>query len=165
MIKYFRNIFDGIVNLLLGMKITMTQMLRPKVTQPYPENRKTHQPQERFRAELTMVHNQNNEHRCAACGLCAMNCPNQSIQVFKSKVTDENGKPKIVLDRFVYDLGSCIFCGLCTQVCASKAIEFTNNFEHAVFTRGKLLKQLNHPGSHRAEPQKPAADGAASLKN
>ena len=44
----------------------------------------------------------------------------------------------------MYDLGSCTFCQLCVTSCASHAIEFSNDFEQAVFTRSKLVKQLNY---------------------
>ena len=50
---------------------------------------------------------------------------------------------KKVLDAYMYDLGSCTFCQLCVEGCPTKAIEFTNDFEQAVFTRSKLVKQLN----------------------
>lgn len=154
--KYFTDIFSGIWNLLKGLNVTRKVLFSPAVTQPYPEKRDELMPKERFRAELTMPHNENNEHKCTGCGICAMNCPNQTLTVTKSKFTDENGKPKMILDQYLYDIGSCIFCGLCTRVCPQGAIEFTNNFEHAVFTRSKLVKQLNKPGSKKAEVAKPA---------
>ena len=50
---------------------------------------------------------------------------------------------KRVLDKYVYDLGSCTFCQLCVTTCPHHAIKFTNEFEHAVYTREKLVKQLN----------------------
>lgn len=157
MIKYFKDIFSGIWNLLLGMQISMRNFIRPKTTEPYPENRETHHPCDRFRGELTLIHDENNEHKCTACGLCATNCPNQTINVTKTKIVGEDGKPKILLDKYEYDLGSCIFCGLCTRVCPQGALEWNWNFEHAVFTRSKLVKQLNKPGSKRKEPARPAA--------
>ena len=55
----------------------------------------------------------------------------------------EDGKTKRVLDKYVYDLGSCTFCQLCVTTCPHHAIKFTNEFEHAVYTREKLVKQLN----------------------
>lgn len=42
-----------------------------------------------------------------------MNCPNGTINVVTKQVTDEEtGKARKVLDRYVYDLGSCLFCQL-----------------------------------------------------
>ena len=44
----------------------------------------------------------------------------------------------------MYDLGSCTFCQLCVTTCPQDALEFSNDFEQAVFTREKLVKQLNY---------------------
>ncbi|MDE6480852.1 MAG: 4Fe-4S binding protein, partial [Muribaculaceae bacterium] len=44
---------------------------------------------------------------------------------------------------YYYDLGSCTFCMLCVTTCPQDALEFTNDFEQAVFTRDKLVKVLN----------------------
>lgn len=132
----------------MGMYITMKNFLRKKVTEQYPENRGKHEYFERFRGELIMPHDGQNYHKCVACGICQMNCPNGTIQVITKMETDaETGKPKKALDKYIYDIGSCIFCGLCTTSCPHGAIEWSNNFEHAVFTREKLYKQLNREGS------------------
>ena len=59
-------------------------------------------------------------------------------------VTDpETGKPKRRLARYEYDLGSCMFCQLCVNACPHDAIRFSTAFEHAVYTRSKLVKTLN----------------------
>ena len=63
LINYFKSLFEGIWNLLLGLKISMTNLLRKKVTEKYPENRKTRKEFERFRAQLTIPHNDKNEHK------------------------------------------------------------------------------------------------------
>jgi NADH-quinone oxidoreductase subunit I len=127
-----------------GMYVSLLNMIRPKVTEKYPENRRTKVQFERFRGELTMPHNEHNEHKCTACGLCMTNCPNGTIRVVSKKITDEaTGKEKRVLDKYLYDIGSCTFCALCTNSCPTNAIVWTPAFEHTVFTRGKLEKQLN----------------------
>lgn len=134
-----------------GMYITLLNLIRKKVTEQYPENRGKTFPHERMRGQLVMPHNEANQHKCTACGICEMNCPNGTIQVISKKETDaETGKEKKVIDRYLYDIGSCIFCSLCTISCAQDAIEWSNNFEHAVFTQPKLLKQLNKEGSSLA---------------
>jgi NADH-quinone oxidoreductase subunit I len=148
MINYIKNIFLGIWRLMQGMYVTLLNLIRPKVTEQYPENRGQVFPHERLRGQLIMPHNENNQHKCTACGICEMNCPNGTIQVISKKELDETtGKEKKVLDKYVYDIGSCIFCSLCTTSCPQDAIAWSNNFEHAVFTRPKLYETLNKEGS------------------
>ena len=78
-----------------------------------------------------------------------------------------DGKKKMKLDKYMYDLGSCTFCGLCVQVCPTNAIRFSNDFEQAVFMREKLNKQLNYlpekdePAPAPAPAAKPAEAPAA----
>ena len=52
-------------------------------------------------------------------------------------------RKKKVLDDYLYDLGDCMFCQLCTNACNFDAIEFTNDFENAVFDRSKLVLHLD----------------------
>ena len=145
MIEYIKNIFVGIYHLMQGMYITLLNMFRPKVTEKYPENRGKNPLPERFRGLLIMPHNEKNEHKCTACGICVVNCPNGTIQVISRKEADETtGREKRVLDRYLYDVGSCTFCALCTTTCPQDAIAWTTDFEHTVFTRSKLVKCLNY---------------------
>ena len=77
------------------------------------------------------------------------------------------GKKK-KLYRYVYDLGSCTFCQLCVTTCPTNALEFSNDFEQAVFTRDKLIKQLNYlPEKEEPAPtpeQIAAAEAARQAK-
>ena len=162
---YVREIVVGLWGLVQGMYITMLNMLRPKITEQYPENRDKAERMEAFRALLTMPHDADNFHKCTACGICQMNCPNNTIQVIsKMEVDPATGKERKVLDRYIYDLGSCIFCALCTQTCPSDAIYWSNDFEHSLFTRGKLYKQLNRSGSSLKPKPAPAATPATAPK-
>ena len=145
--QYTEDLFGGIKTLLLGLSVTWKELWTKKVTQQYPENRSTLVISDRFRAELVMPHDENNEHACTACGICQMNCPNGTIQVISKISETEDGKKKKELDKYIYDLGMCTFCNLCVETCPSNAIIFTNQFENAVFTRSKLVKQLNKEDS------------------
>ena len=154
-IRYIKSIFLGIWRLMQGMYISMHNMLRPKITEKYPENRGKKELMERFRGELTMPHNEKNEHKCTACGICMTNCPNGTINVISKKVLDEaTGKEKRALDRYLYDIGSCTFCALCTITCPQDAIAWSPNFEHTVYNRNKLVKQLNRENSTLEEKVK-----------
>lgn len=146
-ITYFTSFFSGLRSLLIGMRVTLGEFFTKKTTEQYPENRATLKMFDRFRGELVMPHDENNEHKCIACGICEMNCPNSTIKITSEFVTDEAGKKKKVLVKYQYDLGSCIFCQLCVRMCPQQAIHFVPTFEHAVFTRNKLVRQLNREGS------------------
>ena len=155
-LKYFSGLFVGIGSLLGGMAVTWKELWTKKVTQQYPENRETLVISDRFRCELTMPHDENNEHACTACGICQMNCPNGTITVNSKIIETEDGKKKKILDTYSWDLGMCTFCNLCVLTCPSGAIKFNNHFENAVFTRSKLVEQLNHEGSKLREKKKEA---------
>jgi NADH-quinone oxidoreductase subunit I len=145
--KYFKDAFAGLWSLLIGMRTTMKIFLRAKLTEQYPENRDTLQISERFRGELVMPHDENNQHKCVGCGLCQIACPNDTIEVITATETDAEGKKKRYLVKYEYDLGSCMFCQLCVNACPHDAIDFSNQFENAVFNRETLVRQLNHEGS------------------
>jgi NADH-quinone oxidoreductase subunit I len=148
--KYFSDVFHGVKSLLIGMTVTGRYFFTSPgtiVTQQYPENRKKLVMFERFRGEVIMPHDSNNQHRCNGCGICENSCPNGSIEIITSKISTPDGKQKRIIDKHIYHLGMCTFCGLCVKSCPSEAIVFGNEFEHAVFDRARLTKVLNKPGS------------------
>ena len=165
--EYFVSIFKGFYSLIKGMEVTGVELVTPKVTEQYPENRATLHIPERFRATLELIY-VDGYHKCIACGSCERNCPNQTISITKRMVEQPDGKKKMKLDKYMYDLGSCTFCGLCVQVCPTNAIRFSNDFEQAVFTRDKLVKRLNYlpekddAPAPAAKPAAPAAPKAAA---
>jgi NADH-quinone oxidoreductase subunit I len=126
------------------MQITGKEFITPKITEKYPEDRETVKVPERFRAVLTLKYDEEGRHKCIACGICQRNCPNDTITITSKMVDMPDGKKKRKLDKYVYDLGSCTFCQLCVTTCPQDALEFSNDFEQAVFTREKLVKQLNY---------------------
>ena len=145
---YFREIFDGVVSLLRGLRVTGGYFLKPgTVTQQYPENRGELKMFDNFKGELTLIHDAHNQHLCDACNTCARKCPNGSIEVTSTRVQGEDGRSKRVLVTHTYRLDMCTFCGLCVQACEQSALAFSQEFEHAVFDKGKLTKVLNKPGS------------------
>lgn len=148
-VTYFKDIAKGIGTLLKGMRVTNGYFFSPReiVTQKYPENRDTLQMFDRFKGEVVMPHDENNQHRCTGCGICENNCPNGSIQILSKKEENAEGKAVRVVDKHIYHLSMCTFCGLCVKTCPSDALEFSQEFEHAVYDRHKLTKVLNKPGS------------------
>ena len=169
--EYFSSLFTAIVSLIKGLEVTGKELVTPKVTEQYPENRATLKIADRFRATLAFDYNADGTHKCIACGICQNSCPNGTIEVQTKMVETADGKKKKKLDKYVYDLGSCTFCMLCVTNCPTKAIKFTNEFEQSVYTRDKLVKQLNYlpekeapapaPAPKPAAPATPAAKPAA----
>lgn len=155
--EYFSSVGKGISSLVKGMAVTGKEFVTPKVTECYPENRDTLKIADRFRAELTLKYDSEGRHKCIGCKICEMNCPNGTIQIATKMVDLPDGKKKRVLDTYLYDLGSCTFCMLCVTTCPQDALEFTNDFEQAVFTRDKLVKRLNY----KPEPDHAALAAAA----
>lgn len=139
---YFKGLGSGFASLIKGLQVTGTEFVTPKITEYYPEDRKTYKWPERFRAILTLK-DQDGHHKCTACGTCERVCPNGTIRLETKMADTWDGRKKKKLDNYWYDLGSCTFCDLCVTNCPFDALEFSNDFEQAVFTRGKLMKKLN----------------------
>jgi NADH-quinone oxidoreductase subunit I len=145
--EYISTVFGTLSSLLKGMKLTGYYFTHKKevITELYPEVKP--QLADRFRGEVVMPHNENNEHRCTGCTACELACPNGTIKIVtKNEITAE-GKKKKAIDTFVYRLELCTMCNLCVQACPSDAIIMSNAFEHSVFDRRQLTKVLNKPGS------------------
>ncbi len=167
--EYFSSLGSGIKSLVQGMQVTGKEFITPKITERYPEDRETRHVPERFRAVLKLIYDENGNHKCIACGTCERNCPNGTISLETKMVDTAAGTKKKKLDKYMYDLGSCTFCQLCVTSCPTGALEFSNDFEQAVFTRSKLLKQLNYlpekeePAPSPEELAKAAAEREARI--
>jgi Formate hydrogenlyase subunit 6/NADH:ubiquinone oxidoreductase 23 kD subunit (chain I) len=155
--QYFKEIFLGFSSLWSGLRLTLHNFTHPRkeiITEQYPENRTTTiNIPERFAGEVILPHDENNQHKCTACTLCEMACPNGSIKIIPVQVETEDGKKKKILDKWVYNLGMCTFCGQCIDACPQNAITFKNSFELSVYNRNDLIKVLNKPGSKLKEKE------------
>ena len=88
---------------------------------------------ERYRgAPRLNNHPETNETLCISCNLCALACPENLIVVGWER--DEASRRK-VLTTFTYDLSRCMFCGCCEDACPTDALELTQDFEVAYYTR------------------------------
>ena len=143
--SYFGGIVAGMKTLAIGMKVTLKEYFTPKSTEQYPENRKTTlHVAKRHRGRLVFKRTADGAYKCTACTLCEKACPNGTIKIVSEMRVDEaTGKKKRALVDYQYDLGDCMFCQLCTNACNFDAIEFTNDFENAVFDRDKLVLHLD----------------------
>jgi NADH-quinone oxidoreductase subunit I len=100
-------------------------------TEQYPQQRPM--VAERYRGAPRLNTNPETEETlCIACNLCALACPENLIVVGWAR--DEASRRK-VLTTFTYDLSRCMFCGCCEDACPTDALELTQDFELAYYTR------------------------------
>ena len=125
-----RKIF--MVDLIKGLSVTFRYQDPKEIyTEQYPLQRP--QVAERYRgAPRLNVNPDTNETMCIACDLCALACPENLIVV--SSERNEKTRRK-ELTHFTYDLSRCMFCGLCEDACPTDALELTQDFELASYTR------------------------------
>ena len=142
---YFGGIKETAKSLLTGMGVTWKEYFTPKITEQYPENRKTVHISARHRGTLIMPHDEEGKNKCVACLMCESACPHGTIRIKWDNVVTPDGKKKRLLQDYVYDLGDCMFCQLCVNACNYDAIHFSNSFEHSVFNRNVLVEHLNNP--------------------
>jgi NADH-quinone oxidoreductase subunit I len=127
--------------ILKGMLLTLKNMLRPKVTMQYPEQKFT--PPASYRGRPVLVQENNGVERCVACGLCSRVCPALAIEVQASETELEKERYP---QKFEINMLRCIFCGFCEEVCPEEAIVMSKDYElvftnrnDAIYGKDKLL--------------------------
>ncbi|MBU3745253.1 MAG: 4Fe-4S dicluster domain-containing protein [Sediminibacterium sp.] len=147
--EYISDVYRGVRSLLKGMKKTGYYFVHPSeiITQQYPDNKDQLVLPERFRGEVVMTHDENNEHACTGCTACELACPNGTIKIITKFDVSPEGKKKKALDTFIYHLELCTMCNLCIEACPTTAILMGQNFEHSAYEKKYLKKVLNKPGS------------------
>lgn len=121
-----------LLDLLKGLSVTFRYQDPKEIyTEQYPLERP--QVAERYRgAPRLNVNPDTNESLCIACDLCAVACPENLIVV--GSVRNEQTRRK-ELTTFTYDTSRCMFCGLCEDACPVDALELTQDFEMANYSR------------------------------
>ena len=126
-----------LLDLLQGLWRTFSYQ-RPSqtYTEQYPQERPM--VAERYRGAPRLNNNpETSETLCISCNLCALACPENLIVVGWHR--DDKSRRK-VLTTFTYDLSRCMFCGLCEDACPTDALELTQDFELAYYSReGAIL--------------------------
>ena len=128
--EFLKTVF--LVDLLKGLWVTFRNQKPSLVyTEQYPEHRPS--VAERYRgAPRLNVHPETDETLCIACNLCALACPETLIVVGAERNKETRRKE---LTTFTYDTSRCMFCGLCEDACPVDALELTQDFELASYTR------------------------------
>lgn len=131
MSAYFKEIFSGLWSLLVGMKVTLRYALMPTVTVHYPFETLPISPNFRGHTDL-VINTKTRRDKCIVCMMCQRTCPSQCITVEGEK--PEGGKKK-VLTRYLLDFTKCSLCGNCVEVCPTSALEFSDDYQLAGYSR------------------------------
>jgi len=118
---------------LAGLRLTLANLFRRKVTLHYPEEKTPQSP--RFRGLHALRRYPNGEERCIACKLCEAVCPALAITI-ESDV-GENGLRRTT--RYDIDLFKCIYCGFCEEACPVDSIVETRIHEYHMENRGENI--------------------------
>ncbi len=160
---YFKDIANGIYNLLLGLKTTGKQLPQRAVTLQYPKEK---MPMfERSRGIVVLLSDpETGELNCTACMLCAKACPVAAITITQAKdpVTNKRYPKTFEVNNLI-----CCFCGLCEEACNFDAIKLAGKYEFAtadkqslVFDLAKLQelgRDVKYEKKRKAVAKKPAA--------
>jgi NADH-quinone oxidoreductase subunit I len=138
--RYFKDVWEGIVTVLIGMKVTWRHLFTPAVTIQYPDV-KLKLP-ERARNRLYV-----NMDDCIGCDQCAMACPVDCITIETIKSTPDvdlgltsvGTKKRLYVPVFDIDIAKCCYCALCVYPCPTECIKMTDVYEFSEYNRENLI--------------------------
>jgi NADH-quinone oxidoreductase subunit I len=122
-----------------GLGITFKEMLKPTITDDYPDA--PPQFQERFRGKHVLQRDEYGLEKCVACFLCAAACPANCIYIEAEENTDKlriSGGERYA-SVYNIDYNRCIFCGYCVEACPTDAITHGHGFELASYNTCTLI--------------------------
>jgi NADH-quinone oxidoreductase subunit I len=126
-----------LLDMLLGLSVTLRRYFGRKVTIQYPEQVKT--PGARFRGLLRLYRNAEGQPLCIACKACQRICPTGCFDIEGRRA---EGAKTMAPTKFDWKLETCTFCGLCVEVCPTNAIRFSKEFRLSVVDKDGLRFDL-----------------------
>jgi|WetSurMetagenome_2_1015567.scaffolds.fasta_scaffold38651_3 NADH-quinone oxidoreductase chain I len=161
MVSYFKEILVGFASLLGGMAVTIRYFFKPIVTVQYPREKIEMTPRYRGYPQLG-IDPETKTHRCIACEMCSRICPSQLIEVAGTKFPGEKQKRAT---QYIHEHQYCSLCGLCVEVCPTTALEFSQVYSLAGYSREDfvidhliLLQKRQQAAGLSATPVPTAAD-------
>lgn len=137
---YILKFWQGLITIIIGMRVTFRHLFVPAVTIQYPTVKPELPERERNRLYVNMDD-------CIGCDQCARACPVDCIEIetVKSVPGDEigvtsNGKKKALwVTKFDIDIAKCCYCQLCVFPCPTECIYMTDVYEFSEFERDNLV--------------------------
>lgn len=137
---YFVKFWEGLITILIGMKVTLRHVFIPAVTIQYPTVKPELPERERNRLYVNMDD-------CIGCDQCSRACPVSCIEIetVKSLPGEDlgktsNGKKKALwVTKFDIDFAKCCYCQLCVFPCPTECIYMTDVYEFSEFSRNNLI--------------------------
>lgn len=136
--SYFSELFRGAWSLIIGMKVTIKTLFSRNFTVHYPREKIEVTPN--YRGHIYLLKDEETgKHKCITCGACMRDCPSDCIVVDGEKREGVRGK---ALTVFTLDFTLCSLCGACVEVCPTDALDYSNEYELAGFTREEFFFDL-----------------------
>ena len=136
---YFKNIYQGVKSLVIGMKVTWKHFYRkkelvatlqyPHETWPIPEKNIGFEENDYnlIRSRLLVDIDD-----CIGCLQCERACPVDCIKIdtikppkgseFDCGITSNDTQKKMIVSRFTIDMAECCYCNLCAYPCPEECI-------------------------------------------
>ncbi|GAB6175794.1 hypothetical protein JCM16814_06850 [Desulfobaculum senezii] len=164
-VKTMRDTVKGLWSLLVGLRVTGQNFVRPQLTVHYP--RKTVDNIHTYHGHIELVGKPKEPAvpKCICCMLCVTSCPSGCISVIKKKepkpaakegpeapkemVGEVKGKteppkkkPVKTPSKWKLDYNLCSLCGTCVEVCPVKSIRFSTDVYLAGYERNDFEYDL-----------------------
>jgi NADH-quinone oxidoreductase subunit I len=130
----------GVGPILLGLRITLTNMLRVlfkrgAATIQFPEEKRPHSA--RYRGIHILTERLDGTPKCVACYMCATACPAECIYI------ESGERPEKTIEkyptRFEIDLLRCVYCGFCVDACPEEAIIMSRENDLVGTSRAEMI--------------------------
>jgi NADH-quinone oxidoreductase subunit I len=138
--EYFAKFWEGMITILIGMRVTLRHVFIPAVTIQYPTVKPELPERERNRLYVNMDD-------CIGCDQCSRACPVSCIEIETVKSIPgedlgktSNGKKKALwVTTFNIDFAKCCYCQLCVFPCPTECIYMTDVYEFSEFKRESFV--------------------------
>ena len=150
--EYFKNIYQAIVTIMIGMGVTFRHLFVRSVTLQYPHEKKELPP--RSRQQLYV-----NIDDCIGCMQCARACPVDCIDIETIKAakdedlgeTSNGQKKRLHVVKFDIDMAKCCYCADCVFPCPTECIYMTPEYEFSTYDRSDFLVHFTGYSPEEAE--------------